>query len=180
MTQYAKSFYKQLLLQPNLICLLTAMKVFLSNQVVACSAINMNFATGAVYNYSDFVTSDDIPLDEDYFEVILLISRIYIGIILWIHKFICLSHRLWILKFLMAQLTGECQILPAGFILFILPSVWQRWLWAGFVISYVTDNFPTPWSQSVIILSFYWKFNNITWSADCYFAINMNFVFIYL
>lgn len=84
------------------------MNVFLSNQDVACSAINMNFATGAVYNYSDFVTSDDIPLDEDYFEVILLISRIYIGIILWIHKFICLSHRLWILKFLMAQLTGEC------------------------------------------------------------------------
>ena len=52
------------------------MKVFLSNQVVACSAINMNFAAGAAYNYSDFVTSDDIPLDEDYFEVILLISRI--------------------------------------------------------------------------------------------------------
>ncbi|KAK9232861.1 hypothetical protein WN943_023109 [Citrus x changshan-huyou] len=37
---------------------------------VACSAINMNFATGAAYNYSDFVTSDDIPLDEDYFEVV--------------------------------------------------------------------------------------------------------------
>ncbi|KAK9205098.1 hypothetical protein WN943_015365 [Citrus x changshan-huyou] len=99
------------------------MKVFLSNQVVACSAINMNFAARTAYNYSDFVTSDDILLDEDYFEVILLISRIYIGSILWIRKFICLSHRLWILKFLMAQLTGECQILPAGFILFILPNV---------------------------------------------------------
>ena len=84
---------------------------------------NQRVAAGAGYNYSDFVTSDDIPLDEDYFEVILLISRIYIGIILWICKFICSSYRLWILKFLMAQLTGECQILPAGFILFILPSV---------------------------------------------------------
>ncbi|KAK9195405.1 hypothetical protein WN943_003526 [Citrus x changshan-huyou] len=38
--------------------------------VVACSAINMNFAAGAAYNYSYFVTSDDIPLDEDYFEVV--------------------------------------------------------------------------------------------------------------
>ncbi|GAY48909.1 hypothetical protein CUMW_115250 [Citrus unshiu] len=30
---------------------------------------NQRVAAGAGYNYSDFVTSDDIPLDEDYFEV---------------------------------------------------------------------------------------------------------------
>ncbi|KAH9783847.1 pentatricopeptide repeat (PPR) superfamily protein [Citrus sinensis] len=31
---------------------------------------NQRVAAGAGYNYSDFVTSDDIPLDEDYFEVV--------------------------------------------------------------------------------------------------------------
>ncbi|KAL9431678.1 hypothetical protein AB3S75_026805 [Citrus x aurantiifolia] len=31
---------------------------------------NQRVAAGAGYNYSDFVTSDDIPLDEDYLEVV--------------------------------------------------------------------------------------------------------------
>lgn len=31
---------------------------------------NQRVAAGARYNYSDFVTSDDIPFDEDYFEVV--------------------------------------------------------------------------------------------------------------
>lgn len=38
---------------------------------------NQRVAAGARYNYSDFVTGDDIPFDEDYFEVILLICLVY-------------------------------------------------------------------------------------------------------
>lgn len=90
----------------------------------------------AGYSILESGFSDDIPYSEDYYEVrynLLLITVLHMMRLFVVSPFLISSHmivvfpsRLTVMKSLMPLLTGEFQILPAGFIRYILPSPSQR------------------------------------------------------